>query len=118
MIDNHVTSLEISKRLKELGVKQESEYWWVDYTDGYSQPAWNLNSNHIGYKAHISAFLTSELADLLPDFYRVGKHIYSDNGFVCSHYDQEMQQVQTGNTMPDAMGKMLIYLLEQGIIRV
>ena len=30
-LEKQVVSMEIAKRLKELGVKQESEYFWVEH---------------------------------------------------------------------------------------
>jgi len=71
MIENHVTSLELSKKLKELGVKQSSFFYWTE-TD---------NAAGTGYDAYVfsgedamawaspfrySAFLSSELGELLP----------------------------------------------------
>ena len=71
MIETKVTSLELSKRLKELGIPQISEfYWWTDrYGVGTDN---NLNvQDHIpdnpkdGWR-YCSAFLAEELGELLP----------------------------------------------------
>src|SRR5690349_9135558 len=61
-IEEHVTSLELSRRLKELGVPQESLWYWTDVS-GHLR--WYKNQR-IRHDLHSSAFLASELGLLLP----------------------------------------------------
>lgn len=73
MIKNHVTTLETSKHLKELGVKQESEFAWfklygkdkyeLDYVKSTIEPYENKELHPDDF---ISAFLSSELGEMLP----------------------------------------------------
>jgi hypothetical protein len=126
-LENQVVSLELAKRLKELGVKQESLFWWVDYTDGYSEPAWNLNSNHVGYKAHLSAYTVAELGEMLPG--DIGRDwwldIWKSDDFWYVAYTEEREGgghdflsdfLASSPTEADARAKMLIYLIENNLI--
>lgn len=117
-IQKHVTSLELSKKLKDLGVKQESYFYWSNAMDGM----WRLENRQffaIDRRRDISAFLASELGEMLPDIETiVEKRGYSwivyqypagiDNGGY-RHLEEE-------KTLQDAMAKMLIYLLENKFI--
>ena len=125
MIENHVTNLELSKKLKALGFKQESEFYWqrqylsrpiytVEKREKLEESDKKLNTSSLRY----SAYLATELGEWLPKFYRSGKHLYNKNQFVCEHRRQKEQQVQIANTETNAIAKMLIYLAENKLIDV
>src|SRR5271157_5159686 len=59
-LEKQVTSLELSKKLKELGIKQHSIFWWNQNEICCSEPSENYNGEYW------SAFTTAELLDLLP----------------------------------------------------
>jgi hypothetical protein len=70
-LEQQVTSLELSKQLKELGVKQESVFWWnVLFNSGETEL-----ENFQRYKTSdgspcddsISAFTVAELGEMLPE---------------------------------------------------
>ena len=61
-LENQVCSLELSKRLKELGVKQDSLWGYLDHGDLNFYPV--LNSELIYLKAEYSAFTVAELGEL------------------------------------------------------
>ena len=88
-LKNQVCSLKLAKKLKELGVKQESLWWWVDYTDTSILP---INLEHrirlvtketmVELKTHnkkyphcatikklkiYSTFTVAELGEMLPE---------------------------------------------------
>ena len=72
-LEQQVCSLDLAKRLKELGVKQESQFWWdKDDTGEYTQLiiAFNFNSRNANLKVFrtddaISAFTVAELGEML-----------------------------------------------------
>lgn len=79
MIENHVTSFEVSKKLKEIGIIQESAFYWGAYENpiigAFSEETvpsayWHLYI-HCGSFAkecdfQKSAFLASELLEMIP----------------------------------------------------
>lgn len=146
MIQNHVTSL--SQRLQKLGVKQESEFYWykdeidindfewrlgvLDYDlDGNPQLhgfGYNLDIVH-GKKSfnpfeYISAFLSSEVGELLPDAVAVYRYKTEDEGdlnvWACIKYVEgdhdKYEHVNHAPTEAEARGLMLEYLLLNGLI--
>lgn len=82
-LENQVVSLEIAKRLKELGVKQESYFYWKQYIwsktlSGKKRFTLKINpneknfwgSNHVdknSVKSDYSAFTVAELGERLPN---------------------------------------------------
>ena len=62
-VEHQVCSHELAKRLAELGVRQESVFWWVDrklmYTGG--------RASHAPRHGGIAAFTVAELGEMLPD---------------------------------------------------
>lgn len=119
-IERHVTSLELSKRLKELGVPQESEYVW--------DPEGNVPTLHLnlwdplsGVRPHFSAFLASELGEMLPKGNTLVRH--DDEGNVVPwtagcvlDYPTNKKAYGHGVTEPDARAKLLIHLIARGIV--
>lgn len=118
-LEQQVCSLELAKRLKGLGVKQESLFWWVKVKhDGEhfvkmegTIAYWE--AKRLGFDDIYSAFTVAELGEMLPAgivqtdkckketdlkewaLYLAGSkhHVFSDNE-------------------ADARAKMLIYLIE------
>jgi len=128
-LESQVVSLELSKRLKELGVKQGSLFTWVEsiganetYDDGTKNGEYKLtrfdgavsNFHAMGFesKEHpmFSAFTVAELGEMLPHMIQKppktgdGKKWYvaPTNGFF--------------ETEADARAALLIYLLENKLI--
>lgn len=77
-LENHVTSLELSRKLKELGVKQESQFYW--FIDSYS----NMPILGYGGQTHpdtiCSAFLSSELGEMIQDRCNEWAQGWNDSG--------------------------------------
>lgn len=110
-LEQQVTSLEISKRLKELGVKQKSLLCWYEWDDKSVslQTEIVLDENSIdGY----SAFTVAELGEMLPHGVETGKT--SEGQAFCGYHNGNPNQSFgiTEKTEADARGKMLIYLEE------
>lgn len=64
-LENQVCSLDLSKQLKELGIKQKSLFYWIKEEEPY---IWYNSNNHPMKveKFYFSAFLATELLELLP----------------------------------------------------
>lgn len=110
-LSKQVVGLPIAKRLKELGVKQKSLFYHtLDLELGVV--------GHDIYQACInepddeffSAFTVAELGEMLPPGIKTAKQ-EGKNKWICWE-----GPIVGADTEADARGKMLIYLLEQGII--
>lgn len=134
-IEQHVTSLDLSKRLKELGLKTGSFYWWL-MDDGSAVPE-DSGTIFIGdnlqkdYFCEIcSAYLASELGEILPERasdYWEDLHYtwYLNNAKVGNKYYVEYVKGTKPFTMfgakndeneSNARAKMLIHLIENGLV--
>ena len=96
-LEEQVTSLELSKKLRELGVKQESLFHWF-CPDGDAEPrvCWH-HWCEPGYIRHYSAFTVAELIEI--------SNPYKD--------------IVIMRNTPDFVNKTaseLIHLIEEGII--
>jgi hypothetical protein len=78
-LEQQVCSLESAKRLKELGVKQESLFKWVDWLDYGNNTKFLPSGSYLAYKddsiwkrvvigegGYYSAFTVAELGEMLP----------------------------------------------------
>ena len=115
-LEKQVVSLELAKRLKELGVKQESAFYWAHWYDGLTQlqtrdqkerPA--LLTPH-GGREFISAFTVAELGMMIPGDYILPYREGSHSAWVAPNRERAL-------TEADARAKFLIYLIsEKGIL--
>lgn len=140
-LEQKVSSLELSKRLKILGVKQESEFYWVENKRGVAL-GWNEIPviNYLSTEFKTSAFTVAELGEMLPPSYEcevdgVKYNVYLE---MDKHPDQRPRGYRfrlryrptfnerfagyhnneySADTEADARAKMLIYLIEQGIVK-
>lgn len=134
-LENQVTSLEISKRLKELGVKQESYFHWYEASGGWNFMAhdWSeISLSKKGFKQvkdEFSAFTVAELGEMLPvkivgRFLTLRKdvedwwYVFYDDNILEFPIDKTVRiEDQAMSTEADARGKMLIYLLENDLLK-
>jgi len=127
-IKDQVCSFEFAKKLKELGVKQESYFYW--YTDGLNRRI-ETETDYIrgvyGYggsaDAVYSAFTVAELGEMLPN------HIHKDSSTYwlwygkmhawevsyCTSDDEFLAYVEE-ETEASARAKMLVYLIMNMLI--
>lgn len=125
-LQDQVTSLEISKKLKELGVKQQSYFVWCQYSP--SAPPWtpkqalsiNGDLDDWAYEQSTdkwSAFTASELGEMLPEGFSSIKEF---GQWKCFHnrFNSKITEFRIGNTEADARGKMLVYLIENKLIDI
>lgn len=59
-LTKQVVSLDLAKRMKELGAPQESLFWWVEGSD------WFVAMQTGEYQNSVSAYTVAELGDMLP----------------------------------------------------
>lgn len=135
-IEQQVVSLELAKKLKELGVKQESLLYYQNYAENsivykLKHASFCINSfgENVIFENLISAFTVAELGEMLPQY--LSPETAAENEVYLTMYlsakrDWWMIQYTTinhlarysqhANTEADARAKMLIYLLENKLI--
>ena len=121
-LEDQVCNLELAKRLKELGVKQESLFYWKHNTDSpngkidewhlvhYGEP-YNVDSPY-----HVSAFTVAELGEMI----KINKSLrLPEFGANSCKWFWEVRlenKLYEFETEADARGKMLIYLIENNLL--
>lgn len=121
-LENQVCSLELSKWLKELNVKQESLYYWSIYDDGNSKdkPGIVLADNcNFGFSEDLwSAFTVAELVELLGStIHEITRY---NNGewevYETPSTSYPNVHMERDKTLIGALAQMLIYLLENHLL--
>lgn len=129
-LENQVTNLEISKRLKELGIPQCSYFKWTDWHNGvlnFGQPSenfrgeWHVVTTPVWLdETVVSAFTCAELGEMLPE--EAATFSYREEcykSWMCKLHVKgdwsRYRKLTEASSMADAMGKMLIYLIENGL---
>lgn len=119
-LEDQVVSLELAKKLKELGVKQESyAYWYTNAGVGHvliGQRGMEIKS--------FSAFTVAELGEIMKGK-GMGIMAYSDmhSGWWVSGGDWDVGKQRYKHTIhgeekwADCLAKMLIYLLENNLTK-
>jgi len=126
-LEQQVVSLELAKKLKELGVKQESYFYWntdfpkvVDRTRIVTAPI-NFGNRYI------SAFTVAELGEMLPFAIETKGLIWqldmmkeSDGKYYCIYLNKMsgawLEAFIGQDTEADARAKMMVYLLENNLV--
>ena len=130
-LEDQVVSLELSKKLKELGFKQESLFTYVDedvvsWKLQYTSNITDSTYEHFGDSYFISAYTVAELGEELPDYldfpnrggYAWLEIVKIDNAW-CAMYRIGASKPEIeieGKTLASAMAKMLIYLKKNKLI--
>lgn len=147
-LENQVCSLELSKRLKELGVRQESAFYWSTNTVPSLKDDVHLREKKVcnhrdgkvadgGVIRYFSAFTVAELGEMLPnrvkgfglliDKYdptqineKVQRPFMWGVAYVEWGYDgpENRFEIDDEESEANARAKMLIYLLQNKIISV
>jgi len=143
MIQTKVTSLQISKRLRGLGVKQESEFYWREIDDCYGLRNELNYTNYgdqitkcsaLGHDTHnhsiegtvkyYSAFLAEELGEMLPEmieyneekFWLVIKKYENDWQVFYNNSKEQNIHWTDSHTLTNSMALMLEYLITNKLI--
>lgn len=136
-LEQQVCSLPLAQRLRELGVRQDSAFYWR--AQGTLQKDWKVQYFSRGdIKLNpVSAFTVAELGEMLPSRFSVTvKKITStfdlylaknESGEWFVEYQCQGTEPEDGyellvqrnaDTEADARAKCLIYLIESGLIKV
>lgn len=127
-IEDQVVSLELSKRLKEMGVKQdECIFRWKHWK---LQNFHELQPGYAGTDDLTAAFTVAELGEMLPGIIEVGlfkgqaKMVLVSGLTLGNEWRVEYRNeklcppiASVSETEADARAKMLIHLLEKGIVK-
>lgn len=117
-LEDQFSSLAPSQRLKELGVKQESLFYWI--TNGAGESKIFINRELCGnFVESYSAFTVAELGEMLPRFVNSLPLKFAMKGTVIVLLDKKgdwLWQAEA-TTEADARAKMLIYLIEKGLVK-
>jgi len=122
-LEQQVCSLDLAQKLKELGVKQESFFFYA-HRRGEKEMELLYPYAHLGLQIvgpvfdRVSAFTVAELGEMLPDYY-LSKRIGMLRGaWAC--FDDSVLNRNSFNTRADTeadvRASMLVYLLENKII--
>ena len=129
-MDWQVTNLELSRKLKELGVPQESEFIWVNLSDT-DYPSYLALRRRLDYEEYFnlkepdrtnstknifSTFTVAELGEMLPPTIHFYKNVRNCKLWSANH--PKFSYTETADTEADCRAKMLIYLIEKGIGKV
>lgn len=131
-LEQQVCSLELAKRLKELGVKQESLFMYQIFTEAPTARPYLVRSNYTGGRAGnkemeaLSAFTVAELGEMLPalvgqdqKYLYEWKDLLGNKTIALVDFDSKgmnMYEEFTGKKEADNRGKMLIYLIENNLL--
>lgn len=123
-LEQQCVSLELAKRLKELGVKQESYFFYRLYKDNH-----NLGIKLERFEDRLrlitdesySAFTVAELGEMLPSGSKsfVGSTSGDAKNWVTEWWEVKEWDLDTrkfADSEANARAKMLIYLLENKLI--
>jgi len=128
-LEDQVCSLELAKRLKELGVKQTAFWSWYDATDRDDTPTLNRSTllgncttcrfPKAAWDEEFSAFTVAELGKMLPRYTKCWQwHDLDKQEDGRPYWNCENEQYNAQENAineSDARAKMLIYLLENNL---
>ncbi len=125
-INGQVVSLDLAKRMKELGFKQESLWWWIKYfpTDRPIIALISDKERRNSEKAfkcleQYSAYTVAELGEMLPETIRHdGDNFYYRAYKDCIVYfhGKRIDFKAFAETEANVRAKMLIHLKEKGLL--
>lgn len=134
-LTSQVCSLELAKRLKELGVKGDCTFYWSDEGDEnfiLKFKSYNKEVNGDSVEWFL-AYTVAELGELLPNMIKKVPEDYNEEyiwylsiekgtttgwnvKYICYDYEAIDWFTLTDDSEADARAKMLIYLLENNLV--
>jgi hypothetical protein len=128
-LSEQVVSLDLAKRLKELGVKQHSLFYFVKRNNKNRYSIAYLSKSFIDYNNEFddicSAYTTTELGELLPAMINStpleilkGLKFGDIQPLYCVRYYNADLIGEPDKSMANAMAKMLIHLIENKLMDI
>ena len=125
--ENQVVSLKLAREMKELGVEEDSIFWWVKHIkSGSNHYIWDLvyskDENDL-VNEYVSTYTVSELGEMLPCDYTTCRTLFSLMGrkricWCCaSPENAEDIYYEYADIEVNARAKMWIYLKKREIKR-
>lgn len=125
-LEQQVVSLELAKRLKELGVKQESLHYWVrqgsyfcvgiKHEPGEPFLAPSKGPYDFPFECLASAFTSSELGEMLKEHVNAIEYGFSHGAVDWHFYIEKIDEEVSAGTEANIRASKLIYLLENKLI--
>jgi hypothetical protein len=127
-LEQQVCSLELAKKLKELGVKQESYFYWEDWEDERHIAHYMVDTGDFEqyervkskYPNIVSAFTVAELGEMLPnmlfDKFFLSITRIGTTWIIQYSFGLDIEAHAQADTEADARAKCLVYLLENKLI--
>lgn len=122
-LEKQVTSLELSERLKSIGVKQESHFVWYPGHGDDTQPVRyflqstfdsNYDSDFWPLDKAFAAFTVAELGEILPVHTKSYKVCDYPQWYCNSPASKDYEE--SANTEAEARGLMLEYLIKSKLL--
>ena len=119
-LEKQVTSLEPSKELKKLGVKQDSVFSWIEYPDGTFHVELTKYAISLGEKEKelFAAFTVAEHGEALPDWVDFTQKHYNSiskrTWYRC--YTKEGMMWIDEDKEADARAKVRIWLIKSKLM--
>jgi len=112
-LEDQLTNLELSKAIEKVGVKQESLWSWVD---SLGTPVVELEGES-SYSFICSAFTVAELGEMLPEDSCYSYRQSGGSKWKCKDYNSDCDGWED-DTEANVRAKMLLHLIEKGIIKL
>lgn len=117
-LEQQVTSLEPSEKLRELGVRQESLFYWTHCPVKEQNGEWThvlTYGRNNELPETYAAFTVAELGEMI-DGWRLPKRTMNGKAWIAGDDELPTYVIIGCKTEADARAKMLIYLLENKLI--
>lgn len=126
-LENQVVSLELAKKLKELGVKQESLFYhfktentiWQITSDVHSKRSgMHVPAGKKGFRElksqRFSAFTVAELREMLKE--QQNQIMFGENEY--ASIAEPLFEITESNNRVNALAKLLLYLITNGFLKI
>jgi hypothetical protein len=121
--EDQVCSLESAKRLKELGMKRESYFWWHEHPESSSFFVAEKNymsEDGMSFNLDLPAFTVAELSELIPTWLELPEGTYAP---LMSKRDDGMWHINVSSNhfkherLTEMLALFVIFLLEKRHIK-